>query len=297
MIIWVVATHIFFYVHPENWGKISNWTSIFFFRWVWKPPTRWMFDEKRLDECFECWKTCGWTWGFTHVDVDISGGAKEMDGRYTIYIYIYVFYLYFISIFCIYIESIPESSFQSHESPNYWGCSISCLLVYRCFRQPTFCLHCVSIAFFSAPQGDSQHGSSGSLVFVVLCGQKLLLFLESTLLSKRASGMEAAFFLPTVIRRQVFDGVCFSKAVGRCQNALKFLSRWKQCFSQDRTWDAIHVIRDSNTSDVTIPFLTFSCPRAWWDGRIPEASCCIICPKCWLAYFDSRFCWEKDISQ
>lgn len=64
----------------------------------------------------------------------------------------------------------------------------------------------------------------------------------------------SCIFLPTVIRRQVFDGVCFSKAVGRCQNALKFLNRWKQCFSQDRTWDAIHVIRDSNTSDVTIPF-------------------------------------------
>jgi len=67
----------------------------------------------------------------------------------------------------------------------------------------------------------------------------------------------SCIFLPTVInviRRQVFDGVYFSKAVGRGQNALKFLNHWTQCFSQDRTWDAIHVIRDSNTSDVTIPF-------------------------------------------
>ena len=30
---WVVVWHVF-YFHPENWGKISNWTNITFFRWV-----------------------------------------------------------------------------------------------------------------------------------------------------------------------------------------------------------------------------------------------------------------------
>lgn len=60
-----------------------------------------------------------------------------------------------------------------------------------------------------------------------LCGQEVaVLFLEST----RFSASEPAVRKLTVIWRQVFDGVCFSMAVGRFQNALKFLNHWKQCF-------------------------------------------------------------------
>ena len=161
-----------------------------------------------------------------------------------IYIYIYI---------CIYIEaflslfSIPWITKWLRLFHFLFACISLFWTTYFLF---TLCVNCI----FLCTSGWQSTWILRVVGFRRLCGQKLLLFLESTLLSKRASGMEAAFFLPTVIRRQVFDGVCFSKAVGRCQNALKFLNRWKQCFSQDRTWDAIHVIRDSNTSDVTIPF-------------------------------------------
>jgi len=39
---WVVATHMFFYVHPETWGRFSShFEGCIFFKWVGeKPPTR-----------------------------------------------------------------------------------------------------------------------------------------------------------------------------------------------------------------------------------------------------------------
>ena len=156
-----------------------------------KPPTRWMLMKRGLMNVWML-KTCGWTWGFTHVDRCWYFWWSKGNGWKIYNIHIYIFIYIYIYI-CIYIEaflslfSIPWITKWLRLFHFLFACISLFWTTYFLF---TLCVNCI----FLCTSGWQSTWILRVVGFRCLCGQKLLLFLESTLLSKRASGMEAAFF-------------------------------------------------------------------------------------------------------
>jgi len=83
LFVWVVATQAFFHVHPENWGRWTQfWLSHMFLRWVGeKPPTSCLCCFNDIHGVFTITKsasTAAWGWSSDGYPGDQASGMMGM---------------------------------------------------------------------------------------------------------------------------------------------------------------------------------------------------------------------------